>query len=358
MADKTAMVDEQKLHDFVGRMLGDLGAGSSIPLVRIGSTFGLYKKLHADGPMTSQEFADATGLSERYLREWLAAQAAAGFLTYDPSGRKFRLPPEQAMVFAVEDSPFYMMGAYDAAVAMIENQRAVEGAFRTGKGVGWNNQPECLACATAKFFRPRYQTHILQDWLPALDGVLKKLEHGAHVADVGCGHGFSTIIMAEAFPGSEFVGVDFHEDSILAAREHAKAHGVDGNTRFETGLAKEFDNARRYDLVCCFDCLHDMGDPGGAARHVLDCLKPDGTWMIVEPLAGDSLEQNLNPVGRLFYQASTMICVPTSLAQEVGAALGAQAGETRLREVVTGAGFGTFRRAAETPFNMVLEARP
>lgn len=352
------MVDEQKLHEFVGRMLVDLGAASSVPLVRIGDTFGLYKKLHSDGPMTSKELADATGLAERYLREWLSAQAAADILTYDPSSRKFTLPPEQAMVFAIEDSPVYMMGAYDSTVAMIDNQHAVEGAFRTGKGVGWSDQSQCLACAVAKFFRPGYQANIVQQWLPALDGVVEKLERGARVADVGCGHGVSTAIMADAFPKSEFVGIDFHENSISAARAHAKAHSVEGNTRFETGLAKEFDGGDGYDLVCSFDCLHDMGDPSGASRHILDCLKPDGTWMIVEPLAGDALEQNLNPLGRLFYQASTMICVPTSLAQEVGAALGAQAGEAKLRSVVTGAGFGTFRRAAETPFNMILEAKP
>jgi 2-polyprenyl-3-methyl-5-hydroxy-6-metoxy-1,4-benzoquinol methylase len=352
------MVNEQKLHDFVGRMLGDLGAASSIPLVRIGDKFGLYKKLHADGPMTSSELADASGLAERYIREWLSAQAASGFLTYDPKSKKFTLPPEQAMVFAIEGSPVYMMGAYDAAVAMIDNQHDVENAFRTGKGVGWGDQSQCLACATAKFFQPGYQNHIVQEWLPALDGVLAKLKRGARVADVGCGHGVSTAIMADAFPNSEFVGIDFHENSIAAARKHAKAHGVERNTRFETGLAKEFAGGEGYDLVCTFDCLHDMGDPAGASRHIRQCLKPDGTWMIVEPMAGDTLEQNLNPVGRLFYQASTMICVPTSLAQEVGAALGAQAGEAKLREVVTGAGFSAFRRATETPFNMILEARP
>lgn len=352
------MVDEQKLHEFVGRMLVDLGAAFSIPLVRIGGALGLYKTLHADGPMTSQQLADATGLAERYLREWLSAQAAAGVLTFDPPSKKFTLPAEQAMVFAVEDSPVYMMAAYDHAVAMIENQQVVEGAFRTGKGISWGDHSQCMFCAMAEVFRPRYQANIVQEWLPALDGVVEKLERGARVADVGCGHGFSTVIMADAFPNSELVGVDFHDNSIAAAREHAKAHGVERNTRFETGLAKEFDGGEGYDLVCCFDCLHDMGDPAGASQHVLECLKPDGTWMIVEPLAGDALEDNLNPFGRLAYQASTMICVPTSLAQEGGAALGAQAGEAKLREVVTGAGFGSFRRAAETPFNMVLEARP
>jgi SAM-dependent methyltransferase len=352
------MVDEHKLHEFIGQMLGDLGGAFSIPLVRIGDTFGLYKALHANGAMTSQELSEKTGLAERYLREWLSAQAASNYLSYNPDDGKFTLPPEQAMVFAMEDSPVYMMGAFDACVANIQNQAAIEGAFESGDGVGWGDQPNCLFCAVAKFFRPGYQNHIVQEWLPALDGVIEKLERGARVADVGCGHGVSTAIMAQAFPNSEFVGIDFHEGSIQSAREHAKAHGVESNTRFETGLAKDFDGRESYDMICCFDCLHDMGDPAGAARHVRESLKPDGTWMIVEPFAQDTLEGNLNPVGRLDYSASTMVCVPTSLAQEVGTALGAQAGEARLREIITGAGFSRFRRATETPFNLILEARP
>ncbi len=352
------MVDEDKLHQFIGQILGDLGGAFSIPLVRIGDTFGLYKALHKDGPMTSSELADKTGLAERYLREWLSAQAASNYLSYDPDSARFELPPEQAMVFADETSPVYMLGAFDTCVANIRNQEAIEKVFKTGEGLTWGDQPDCLFCAVAKFFRPGYQSHIVQDWLPALDGVVAKLERGAKVADVGCGHGISTAIMAEAFPNSEFVGYDFHDGSIEAAREHAKGHGVEANTRFEVGLAKQFDGAGGYDLVCFFDCLHDMGDPAGAAAHVRESLKADGTWMIVEPIAQDALEGNLNPVGRLYYSASTMVCVPTSLAQEVGSALGAQAGEAKLREVVTGSGFKQFRRAAETPFNMILEARP
>jgi len=351
------MVDEDKLQQFIGQMLGDLGGAFSIPLVRIGEQFGLYKTLHSEGPMTSAELARRSGLAERYLREWLSAQAASNYLAYDADSDRFELPPEQAMVFADEDSPVYMMGAFDCAVANIRNQEAIEGAFRTGEGVGWGAQPGCLFCGVAKFFRPGYQTHIVQDWLPALEGVTEKLERGARVADVGCGHGVSTTIMAQAYPNSEFVGFDFHPDSVDAAREHATAHGVDGNTRFEVALAKEFDGDQGYDLVCHFDALHDMGDPVGAAAHVRDSLKPGGTWMIVEPLAADSLAGNLHPVGRLYYSASTMVCVPTSLSQEVGAALGAQAGEARLRDVVEQGGFRAFRRAAETPFNMVLEAR-
>jgi len=352
------MVDEGKLNEFVGQMLADLGGAFSLPLVRIGDTFGLYKALDSDGPMTSAELADRTGLAERYLREWLSAQAASNYLSYDPQTARFALPPEQAMVFAKEDSPVYMMGAFDCCAANLMNQHIIEDAFRTGKGVGWGDQPGCLFCAVAKFFRPNYQTHILQEWLPALYGVVEKLEQGARVADVGCGHGLSTVIMAEAFPNSEFVGYDFHEGSVEAAREHARRHGVEGNTRFEVALAKDFDGAARYDLICFFDCLHDMGDPAGAASHVRDSLKPDGTWMVVEPIAQDDLEGNLNPVGRLYFSASTMVCVPTSLAQEVGAALGAQAGEKRLAEIAREGGFSRFRRAAETPFNMILEGRP
>ena len=352
------MIDGQKLNDFIGQMLGDLGGAFSVPLVRIGDTFGLYKALHRDGPMSSFELANKTGLAERYLREWLSAQAASNYLSFDPDTAKFELPPEQAMVFAQEDSPVYMMGAFDCCVANVMNQEAIENAFKTGEGVRWGDQPGCLFCAVAKFFRPGYQTHIIQDWLPQLEGVVEKLERGAKVADVGCGHGLSTVIMAEAFPNSEFVGYDFHEGSIKAAREHAKGHGVESNTRFEVALAKQFDGAGSYDLVCFFDCLHDMGDPAGAAAHVRESLKSDGTWMIVEPIAQDALDGNLNPVGRLYYSASTMVCVPTSLAQEVGAALGAQAGEGRLAEVVTAGGFTRFRRATETPFNMILEARP
>ena len=353
------MVDEDKLHEFLGRLLGDLGGAFIVPLVRIGETFGVYKALDAGGPMTSAELADKTGLAERYLREWLAAQAASHYLAYDPATGKFELPPEQAMVFANEDSAVYMMGAFDTAVANIRNQDGIADAFKTGEGVKWGDQPECLFCSVAKFFRPGYQAHLVDEWLPALDGVTEKLERGAKVADVGCGHGISTVLMAQAFPNSEFVGYDFHEASIEAAREHAKGHGVEANTSFEVALAKQFDGSASFDLVCFFDCLHDMGDPAGAAAHVRESLKPDGTWMIVEPMSQNAIEDNLNPVGRLYYAASTMVCVPTSLAQEVGAALGAQAGEAKLAEVITsGGGFGQFRRATETPFNMILEARP
>jgi len=350
------MIDEGKLHTFIGQMLGDLGGASSVAMVRMGDRLGLYKALHEGGPVTSAALASRVKLDERYLREWLSHQAASGYLAYDPMVGTFALTPEQAMVFAIEDSPVYMMGGFDAAAAMLENQPKVQAAFKTGGGVAWGDQATCLFCAVARFFRPGYANHLVSHWLPALDGVMDKLERGAKVADVGCGHGWSTVLMAKAFPNSQFVGFDFHEGSIDDARAHARQHGTDGNTRFAVAKAKELPE-KGFDLVTCFDCLHDMGDPAGAARHIRAALKPDGTWMVVEPMAGDRLEDNLNPVGRLFYAASTLVCVPTSKSQEVGAALGAQAGEQRLREVIGSAGFASVRRATETPFNMILEAR-
>jgi SAM-dependent methyltransferase len=307
--------------------------------------------------MTSGEMAAVTGVNERYLREWLSHHAASNYVAYDPATQKFTLPPEQAMVFAVEDSPVYLPGAFACMASFLENQTKVEPAFKTGGGVAWGDQAGCLFCATARFFRPGYQNNLVSQWLPALDGVVAKLEKGAKVADVGCGHGVSTAIMAHAFPNSEFIGYDFHPSSIEAATAHAAEHGVAGNCRFAVGTAKDY-SERDFDLVTFFDCLHDMGDPVGAAAHVRQSLKPDGSWMVVEPLAGDRLEDNLNPIGRIYYAGSTMICVPTSLAQEVGAALGAQAGEKKLREVIAAGGFRLVRRATETPFNMILEARP
>jgi ubiquinone/menaquinone biosynthesis C-methylase UbiE len=351
------MVDEGKLHQLIGQLLSDLGGASSVAMVRIGDALGLYRTLHAKGAMTAGELAAAVGASERYLREWLSHQAASNYLSYDPVTRKFGLPEEQAMVFAAEESPVYMLGGFDLVAAMIDNQPKVETAFRTGGGVAWGEQASCMFCAVARFFRPEYHNNLIISWLPALDGVVENLNRGAKAADVGCGHGWSTVMMAKALPKSQLVGKGFHAGSIEAARGHARSHGVAQNVRFEVGTAKDFSETG-LDLVTFFDCLHDMGDPAGAAAHVRQSLKPDGSWMIVEPMAGDSLEQNLNPVGRLYYAASTMICIPTSLSQEVGAALGAQAGEAKLREVITAAGFATVRRATETPFNMILEARP
>jgi len=350
-------MDETKLHEFVGQMLSDLGGAASVALVRIGDALGLYKALHAKGPMTIAEMAVATGLAERYLREWASHQAASNYLSYEPATKKFALPEEQAMVFAVEDSPVYMLGAFDLMASMLHGQELVQPAFKTGDGVPWSDQTSCFFCAVGRFFRPGYHNNLVNSWLPALDGAIDKLQRGASVADVGCGHGWSTVLMAKAFPNSQFVGYDFHPSSIEHAQAHAAEHGVSANTRFEVATAKEY-RGKDFDLVTFFDCLHDMGDPAGAATHVRQSLKPDGSWMIVEPMAGDRLEDNLNPVGRLYYAGSTLFCVPTSLSQEVGAALGAQAGEAKLREVIGAGGFRSVRRAAETPFNMILEARP
>jgi SAM-dependent methyltransferase len=349
-------MDEAKLNQFIGQMLGDLGGAASVAMVRIGDALGLYKTLHAKGGLTCGELAGEAGVNQRYLREWLSHQAASNYLTYDPTTDKFTLPSEQAMVFAVEDSPVYLIGAFDLMASLLDAQPKVQAAFRSGDGVAWGDMGGCMFCAVARFFRPGYVNNLVPTWLPSLNGVVDKLQSGAFAADVGCGHGWSTVLMAKAFPNSTFVGYDFHPSSIEQARAHAAAHGVSHNTNFEVATAKEF-RGTGFDLVTCFDCLHDMGDPAGAAAHIRQSLKPDGTWMIVEPVAGDRLEDNLNPVGRLYYAGSTMICVPTSLSQEVGAALGAQAGEGRLRDVISRGGFTNVRRAAETPFNMILEAR-
>jgi len=295
-------------------------------------------------------------LAPRYVQEWLLAQAANGYVDYDPQRQTFNLTPEQAMIFAVKDSPVYLAGAYDLAAAMIEGEAKVEQAFRDGSGVRWGDSAGCLFCSVGAFFRPTYINNIVQTWIPALEGVQAKLHSGAKVADVGCGVGFSTLLMAEAFPNSRFVGFDFHEESIQEARKHARSHGLDGRVRFETAKAKEIGESG-FDLVTMFDCLHDMGDPRGCASHVRNILKADGTWMLVEPIASDRIEENMNPVSRLYYNASTMICVPTSLDQEVGEGLGAQAGQAKITEVVRSGGFAKVRRATEGPFNMVLEAR-
>jgi len=352
-----AQLDEDKLHSFVGKMLGDLGGAMSVPTARIGFRLGLFDALHEGGPATAGDLARrAGGLTERYVREWALAQAANGFVDYDPGAETFSLSPEQAMVFAVKDSPVYLEGAFDIVAAMIEGEPKVEHSFRTGEGVRWGDSAGCLFCATGAFFRPGYVNNIVQNWLPALDRVEAKLKAGAKVADVGCGVGFSTLLMAEAFPASRFVGYDFHAPSVEEANRHAAAHGVADRVSFQVAAAKEIAEAD-YDLVTCFDCLHDMGDPRGCARHMRRILKDDGTWMVVEPIAGSKPADNFNPVGRLFYNASTMICVPTSLDQEVAEGLGAQAGEAKLSEVIRDGGFTRVRRATEGPFNMILEAR-
>jgi SAM-dependent methyltransferase len=348
--------DPAKLEEFVGRMVGDMGAAMSAALVVLGDRLGLYKAL-AQSPANADELAQRTGLTERYVREWLAAQAAAGYVAYDSAARRFHMTPEQTAVFADESGPAFMPGAFQVIASVFHDEPKIAEAFRTGSGVGWHEHHPCLFHGTERFFRPGYAAHLVSDWLPALDGVVEKLERGASVADVGCGHGASTILMAEAFPNSTFAGFDYHPESIERARDAARAAGVLGRVWFEVAGAKDYPG-NRYDLVTFFDCLHDMGDPVGAAAHVRRTLDRDGTWLVVEPFAHDTLEDNLNPVGRLFYSGSTMICTPASLAQEVGLGLGAQAGEARLRDVVTQGGFRRFRRAHETPFNLILEARP
>lgn len=348
-------IDHQKLDAFLGRMVGDLGAVATGALVVLGDRLGLYKAMHVAGPLTAAELAGSTGTQERLVREWLSAQAAAGYVNYDEATGKFHLEPEQVLVFADEESPAFMAGAFEVLSSLWIDEPKVSAAFRGDGGLGWHEHSSCLFRGTERFFRPGYNANLVSAWLPALDGIVVKLERGIDVADVGCGHGASTILMARNFPNSRFVGFDLHTPSIERARAAAAEAGVD-NVRFEVAAAKEYPGA--YDLVAFFDCLHDMGDPVGAAAHVLASLKPDGTWMIVEPFAGDALAENLNPVGRVYYAASTFICTPASLSQEVGLGLGAQAGEARLAEVVKKGGFARVRRAAETPFNIVLEARP
>lgn len=349
-------IDQDKLHAFVGKMLGDLGGAMSVPTVRIGMRLGLFQAL-AEAPARPTELAArAGGLHERYVREWVLAQAANGYVDYDPVSGCFSVSPEQAMVFVNADSPVYLAGAFELAAAMIEAEGKVEQCFRHGTGVRWGDHAGCLFCATGAFFRPGYVNNIVQSWIPALDGVEERLKAGARVADVGCGVGFSTLLMAEAYPASQFTGYDFHAPSIEEARRHAADHGLGDRVRFEAVTAKDIAESG-FDLITMFDCLHDMGDPRGCATHMRQLLAPGGSWMIVEPIAGDTPQDNFNLVGRLYYNASTMICVPTSLDQEVGEGLGAQAGEAALRAVITDGGFDTVTRATEGPFNMVLQAR-
>ena len=353
-----ATIDNDKLNALVGKMLGDLGGAFSVPTTRIGYRLGLFDALHDKGPATAAELAARTGLTERYVREWTLAQAANGYIDYERATARFSLTPEQAMVFAVKDSPVYLAGAFDLSAAMVEGQPKVEAAFRNGGGVAWGDSSGCLFCAVGAFFRPGYVNAVAQAWLPALEGMLPRLQAGAKVADVGCGVGFSTLLMAEAFPNSSFVGYDFHGPSIEQANAHARSHGLAGRVSFETAAAKDI-AARDFDLITMFDCLHDMGDPRGCAAQMRKLLKPDGAWMIVEPIAADHPGDNVaNPVSRLYYNASTMICVPTSLDQPVGAALGAQAGLAKLSSAIAEGGFGRVRKAIGTPFNMILEARP
>jgi len=349
--------NSDKLNELVGKLVGDLGAAFAGASILIGDRLGLYKAMADGAPVTSSELAKKTGLHERYVREWLSAQAASGYIDYDAAKNAFSLSPEQAMAFAEEESPAFFAGAFDVVQSAYLDEPKVTEAFRTGKGVGWHEHSKCLFSGTERFFRPGYNANLVPNWIPALDGVEAKLKAGATVADVGCGHGASTIVMAQAYPNSKFFGFDYHAPSIDRAKVAAQKAGVGDRITFAQASAKDFP-AKGYDLVAFFDCLHDMGDPVGAGRHVKETLSKDGTWMIVEPFAHDSLKDNLNPVGRVYYGASTFICTPASLSQEVALGLGAQAGERRLRQVATEAGFTRFRRATETPFNMIFDARP
>jgi 2-polyprenyl-3-methyl-5-hydroxy-6-metoxy-1,4-benzoquinol methylase len=350
-------INPDKLNEFLGKAIVDFGATFHAALIRIGDRLGLYKALAAAGPQTPAELAKKTGTAERYIREWLSSQAAGGYVTYDPGSGKFHLSEEQAFALADENSPAFLPGAFQVALASVKAEEQIAERFKTGKGMGWHEHHPELFVGTERFFRPGYAANLIAAWIPALQGVEGKLKSGARVADVGCGLGASTILMAKSFPKSEFVGFDYHDKSIETAKQRAKDAGVGNRIRFEVAKAKDYPG-KNYDFVTFFDCLHDMGDPAGASKHVRSTLKSDGTWMIVEPFAGDKLEDNLNPIGRAFYGASTLLCTPASLSQEVGLALGAQAGEKRLREVVTSGGFKHFRRATQTPFNLIFEARP
>ena len=350
-------IDERKLQEFMGRMLVELGAAINLPLMMIGDRLGLFKAMVGNGPLTSVQLAERTRTDERYVREWLSAMAAGQILQYDPASQAFTLPDEHAFALAVEDSPANLQGAFTVISSTYMDWERIARAFQTGEGVGWHEHHPTLFSGTDRFFRPGYKAHLIDSWIPSLDGTDDRLRHGAKVADVGCGYGSSTILMAKAYPNSRFFGFDYHDASIETARHHAEQAGVAGWVTFDVASAKAFPGDD-YDFIAVFDCIHDMGDPVGAAAHIRRALKPDGVFMIVEPFAGDRLEDNLNPVGRMFYAASTMICTHGSRAQEVGACLGAQAGEARMRKVTAKAGFTRFRRAAQTPFNLVYQARP
>jgi SAM-dependent methyltransferase len=350
-------INEDKLHELLGKAVVDFGATFHAALVQVGDKLGLYKALAAGGPQTPAELAKRTGTSERYVREWLCNQAAGGYVTYDSKAAKFSLSEEQAFTLADENSPAFLPGMFQVALAAIKAEDRITDRFKTGKGLGWHEHHPDLFVGTERFFRPGYAANLINSWIPALEGVKQKLEQGATVADVGCGLGASTILMAKSYPKSKFVGFDYHDKSIETAKQRAKDAGVGDRIEFKVAMAKDYPG-ENYDFVTFFDCLHDMGDPVGASSHVRGTLRGDGTWMIVEPFAGDKIEDNLHPIGRAFYGASTLLCTPASLSQEVGLALGAQAGEQRLREVVSAGGFNRFRRATQTPFNLIFEARP
>ncbi|MGH7818685.1 MAG: class I SAM-dependent methyltransferase, partial [Candidatus Binatia bacterium] len=346
----------KKLEELVHRGAGDLGAVISGLLIHIGDKLGLYKAMAGAGPLTPAELAQRTGTAERYVREWLSNQAAGGYVAYDAATGRFSLTEEQTLCFADETSPTFLPGGFESAAGLFVDEPKLTSAFRSGKGVGWHEHDPRLFSGTERFFRPGYNANLVSSWIPALEGVEQMLGDGAKVADVGCGHGASTIVMARAYPRSKFFGFDYHQPSIERARRAAEEAGVADRATFEAAGAKDFPG-KDYDFVAFFDCLHDMGDPVGAVRHVRESLSRRGAVMLVEPYANDRMEENLNPVGRIFYGFSTVVCTPASLSQEVGLALGAQAGEARLRKVFADAGMTKFRRATETPFNFIFEAR-
>jgi 2-polyprenyl-3-methyl-5-hydroxy-6-metoxy-1,4-benzoquinol methylase len=348
-------INEQRLNDFMGKFVGDLGAVMHAATIVVGDALGIYKALQ-EAPATVEQLARRTQTDPRYLREWLSAQVASGYVQYDPKAATFSLTEEQAFALADEGSPAFIPGAFQIAVAQFKAIPSMKERLKSGAGLGWHEHDVSLFHGTERFFRPGYAANLVSQWLPSLEGVEAKLKSGARVADIGCGHGASTIIMAQAFPKSQFIGFDYHEPSVLHARSAARKAGLEARTTFELASAKSFPGTD-YDLVTMFDCLHDMGDPVGASAHVRQSLRHDGTWMIVEPFANDRLEDNINPVGRIFYSASTFICTPASRSQEVGLCLGAQAGEARLRSVVKDGGFSRFRRASQTPFNLVFDVR-
>ncbi|MCC6247569.1 MAG: methyltransferase domain-containing protein [Rubrivivax sp.] len=348
-------MDEAKLMDFMGKIVTDMGGAALMANVMLGDELGLYRAMADNQPVSAERLAEKTGCHKRLLREWLNAQAAAGYIELTEGG-EFVLPPEQAMALAVEDSPVFIAGGTSVLAAMYLGKDKLVAAMRGNGGLPWSDQHPCLFRGTERFFRPGYRNHLVAEWLPALEGVVGKLEAGANVADVGCGHGASSVLLAETYPKSRFYGSDYHAASINTAKQRAAEAGVGDRLSFEHANAKSY-AGRDFDLICFFDCLHDLGDPVGAAKHAHQALKNDGAVLLVEPYAKDTLRENFNPVGRLYYAASTCLCTPNSLSQEVGLALGAQAGEARLRRVFNDAGFKHFRRATETPFNLVFEAR-
>lgn len=349
-------LDEAKLNELMGRLVGDISAGYGGVMVALGDRLGLYKAMAGAGPLSSQEVARRSGCAERYVREWLNSQAAGGYVAYHPRSATYELTPEQAFALADETSPVYMPPAWQVVASMWADEPKSREAIRTGKGIAWADHDERLFCGVASFYRNAYRGSLVQQWLPSLDGVVGKLEHGARVADVGCGFGHSTVLMAQAFPNSKFFGFDYHAGSVAAATETAHEAGLADRVSFTQADATAYPG-QGYDLICFFDCLHDMGRPVGAAAYAAKALAKDGTVMLIEPLAGDRVEDNLNPVGRLYYSASTTMCCAHAISEKGTHVLGAQAGHGRLADVFKAAGFSQFREAMQTPFNLVLEAR-